>query len=134
MNSHADVVAGVGLKDRPRKSRWPARMDLAQSGSGLLLGLFMWGHMFFVSSILVSEEFMWKVTKMFEGYFVFGKAYPGIVSCVVAGGPRLKVWQASSWLNDHHMAWAWWSLLAVCAADLYVRLCSMGVITDWRLL
>jgi fumarate reductase subunit C len=84
MNSHADVIAGVGLKDRPRKSRWPARMDLAQSVSGLLLGLFMWGHMFFVSSILVSEEFMWKVTKMFEGYFIFGKAYPIIVSCVVA--------------------------------------------------
>jgi succinate dehydrogenase subunit C len=84
VNSHADVIAGVGLKDRPRKSRWPARMDLAQSVSGLLLGLFMWGHMFFVSSILVSEEAMWTITKMFEGYFFFGKAYPGIVSCVVA--------------------------------------------------
>ena len=85
MNSHADVIAGVGLKDRSRKSRWPARMDFAQSASGLLLGLFMWGHMFFVSSILVSEEFMWTITKMFEGYFVFGKPYPIIVSGVVAG-------------------------------------------------
>jgi fumarate reductase subunit C len=85
MNSHADVIAGVGLKGRPRKSRWPARMDLAQSVSGLLLGLFMWGHMFFVSSILVSEDFMWKITKMFEGYFIFGKPYPIIVSGVVAG-------------------------------------------------
>jgi hypothetical protein len=28
------------------------------------------------------------------------------------------------------MAWAWWSLVAVCAADLYVRLCSMGAIHD----
>ena len=24
-------------------------------------------------------------------------------SCVVAGGPRHKVWQTSSWLNAHHM-------------------------------
>jgi fumarate reductase subunit C len=40
--------------------------------------------MFFVSSILISEELMWSVTRMFEGYFVFGKAYPGIVSVVVA--------------------------------------------------
>jgi fumarate reductase subunit C len=40
--------------------------------------------MFFVSSILVSEELMWSVTRFFEGYFVFGKAYPGIVSLVVA--------------------------------------------------
>ena len=65
--SHRDVIAGVGLADRPRKSRWPARMDLAQSASGLLLGLFMWGHMFFVSTILISNDAMWMVTKMFEG-------------------------------------------------------------------
>lgn len=55
-------------------------------------------------------------------------------SCVVAGGPRHKIWETSSWLNSHHMGWAWWSLFAVCAADLYVRLLSLGVITDWRLL
>jgi fumarate reductase subunit C len=59
-------------------------MDVLQSASGLCLGLFMWGHMFFVSSILVSEELMWSVTRMFEGYFLFGRAYPGIVSVVVA--------------------------------------------------
>jgi fumarate reductase subunit C len=40
--------------------------------------------MFFVASILVSEDAMWAVTRMFEGYFVFGVAYPGIVSAVVA--------------------------------------------------
>ena len=53
-------------------------------------------------------------------------------SCLAAGGPRHKAWQASTWLNSHHMGWAWWSLLAVCSADAYVRLCSMGVITDLR--
>jgi hypothetical protein len=30
--------------------------------------------------------------------------------------------------------WAWSSLVWVAVSDLYVRLCSMGVITDWRLL
>jgi len=55
-------------------------------------------------------------------------------SCVVAGGPRHKVWTTQSWLNAHHMAWAWWSLFFVCAADLYVRLCAMGVLHDPRLL
>jgi fumarate reductase subunit C len=69
---------------RPRKSRWPARLDFAQSLSGLILGLFMWGHMIFVSSILISPDAMWVITKMFEGYFIFGTAYPGIVSVVVA--------------------------------------------------
>jgi len=51
-------------------------------------------------------------------------------SCLVAGGPRRQVWRGVSWLNSHHMAWAWWSLGAVCFADLYVRLCSMGLIHD----
>ncbi len=78
------LVAGVGLTEKPRKSRWPARLDLAQSVSGGVLALFMWGHMFFVSSILVSPDLMWMVTKAFEGYFVFGTPYPLIVSGVVA--------------------------------------------------
>jgi fumarate reductase subunit C len=84
MKSRSAVIAGVGLGERPRKSLWPARMDVAQSLSGLVLALFMWGHMFFVASILVSKDFMWTVTKAFEGYFVFGKAYPGLVSVIVA--------------------------------------------------
>ena len=83
MNHSSGVIAGVGLSDRPRKSHWPARMDFAQSATGLILGLFMWGHMFFVSTILVSKDLMWSVTKFFEGYFVLGKAYPVIVSFVV---------------------------------------------------
>jgi len=78
------LVAGVGLAERPRKSRWPARLDLAQSVSGGVLALFMWGHMFFVSSILISPDVMWMVTKAFEGYFIFGTPYPLIVSGVVA--------------------------------------------------
>jgi hypothetical protein len=31
------------------------------------------------------------------------------------------------------MGWAWGSLFAVCFADLYVRLCSMGIWHDLRL-
>jgi fumarate reductase subunit C len=85
MDSSQNVIAGVGLADRPRKSRWPARMDLAQSLTGLVLGLFMWGHMFFVSSILRGKDAMWTITKLFEGYFFFGTAYPGMVSVIVGG-------------------------------------------------
>ena len=78
------IIAGVGLADAPRKSRWPARLDLIQSASGLVLALFMWGHMFFVSSILISNDAMWTVTKFFEGYFFFGRSYPAVVSVAVA--------------------------------------------------
>jgi fumarate reductase subunit C len=84
MNAQAHPAVAVGVIARPRKSRWPARLDLAQSTTGLALGLFMWVHMLFVSSILISEDAMWTVTKFFEGYFFFGVAYPGIVSAVVA--------------------------------------------------
>ena len=83
MASTQNMVAGVGLVDRARKSRWPARMDLAQSLSGLVLGLFMWGHMVFVASILVSKDAMWTIAKFFEGYFIFGRSYPGLVSMIV---------------------------------------------------
>ncbi len=83
MNSSSRIIANAGLGESSRKSRWPARLDVMQSLSGLLLALFMWGHMFFVSSILISKDAMWTITKMFEGYFFFGRAYPWIVSIVV---------------------------------------------------
>src|SRR6266542_3253919 len=67
-----------------RKSRTPARLDFLQSASGLALALFMWGHMFFVSTILLGNDAMWTVARFFEGYFFFGRAYPGVVSVVVA--------------------------------------------------
>jgi fumarate reductase subunit C len=83
MGKTLDVIAGTGLDQKARKSRWPARLDVLQSASGLFLGLFMWGHMAFVSTILISKDTMWWVTKMFEGQFLFGKSYPGVVSAIV---------------------------------------------------
>jgi fumarate reductase subunit C len=65
--------------------RWPARLDLAQSATGLALGLFMWVHMFFVSSILLGKDAMWTVARMFEGYFIFGTPQYWLVSALVAG-------------------------------------------------
>jgi hypothetical protein len=32
------------------------------------------------------------------------------------------------------MRWAWTSLFGVAFADLYVRLCAMGIWHDWRIL
>ena len=63
---------------------WPARLDLLQSATGLALGLFMWVHMLFVASILLGKDAMWAVARFFEGYFFFGRRYPGIVVAVVA--------------------------------------------------
>ena len=72
------------VSTRLEAPRWPARLDLLQSGTGLALGLFMWVHMFFVSSILLGKDAMWTVARFFEGYHVFGKPLPWLVSILVA--------------------------------------------------
>jgi fumarate reductase subunit C len=77
------VTAPAVTAPRPLR-RWPARLDLLQSATGLALGLFMWVHMFFVSSILLGKEAMWTVARMFEGYFIFGSAQYWLVSLLVA--------------------------------------------------
>jgi succinate dehydrogenase/fumarate reductase cytochrome b subunit len=64
--------------------RWPARLDLLQSGTGLALGLFMWVHMFFVASILLGPDAMWTVARFFEGYHLVGRPLPWLVSILVA--------------------------------------------------
>ena len=61
---------------------WPARLDMIQGATGLILALFMWAHMFFVSSILISLDAMLWVTKLFEGEHIFGEPYPILVSLV----------------------------------------------------
>lgn len=47
---------------------------------------------------------------------------------------RAAMYDLSTRLNVGHMRWAWASLLMVGFADIYVRLCAMGVINDLRLL
>ncbi len=43
---------------------------------------------------------------------------------------QLGAWKKASWFNARHMQFAWASLLWVMVTDVYVRLLSMGVITD----
>lgn len=46
---------------------------------------------------------------------------------------RQSSYNCVSSLNCHHMRWAWVSLVWVAFSDLYVRMCSMGIWTDWRI-
>jgi len=55
-------------------------------------------------------------------------------SCVAAGGARHSTWKLSSYLNEHHMLFAWASLISVGLADFYIRLVATGAIRDLRLL
>jgi hypothetical protein len=47
---------------------------------------------------------------------------------------RAQLWSCVTCFNKRHMLWAWMSLFGVALSDVYVRLCSMGVITDFRFL
>ncbi|MBI3407271.1 MAG: succinate dehydrogenase [Planctomycetes bacterium] len=47
---------------------------------------------------------------------------------------RKPLYDCSSCLNRSHMAWAWISLFWVAFSDVYVRLCSMGIWKDWRII
>ena len=69
---------------RVQLNRWPAWMDMAQGATGLVLVLFMWTHMFLVSSILLGKDAMYFVARLFEAEPILGKPYPILVSLFAA--------------------------------------------------
>lgn len=69
-----------------QKSRLPARLDFAQSGTGLILGLFMWVHMLLVGSIILGKGAFNFVAKTMELAFLSdsGHGYPIAVFLAVS--------------------------------------------------
>lgn len=61
---------------------------------------------------------------------LIGGKHDCITNCPSA---RQAAYAGVSCLNRSHMLFAWLSLFWVGFTDIYVRLCSMGVITDWRI-
>lgn len=77
----SDLIEGyLGKTVERKKSRIPAKLDYLQSATGLILGLFMWGHMLLVSSILISKDFMYTITKLLEASFIFEGGNPLLVT------------------------------------------------------
>lgn len=53
----------------------------------------------------------------------------------LSGSPfRRQAYMCVTCFNRKHMIWAWMSLFSVAFTDIYVRLCAMGVWTDWKIL
>lgn len=46
---------------------------------------------------------------------------------------RQKLYNCASCFNRKHMLCAWMSLIWVAFSDVYVRMCSMGIWSDWRI-
>lgn len=74
----------LGKSIEGKKSKMPAKLDFIQSASGLFLGLFMWLHMFFVSTILVSEEFFNSVVHFLELKFIYDNPIMSYVTSFLA--------------------------------------------------
>lgn len=54
-------------------------------------------------------------------------------SCATFGKPRYSAWRGITALNEHHMFFAWISLISVGLADFYIRLVASGAIRDVRI-
>ncbi len=76
MSQENVVESLLGETTQKKKSRIPARLDFLQSATGLFLAIFMIFHMLFVSTILISKDFMLSVTKAFELNFIFEGGSP----------------------------------------------------------
>ncbi|CBE69044.1 MAG: succinate dehydrogenase [Candidatus Methylomirabilis oxygeniifera] len=57
----------------------------------------------------------------------------GRLDCFSHCPTRHAVWGQVSRLNERHDLWFWLSLFSVGSTDLYIRLLSMGIISDMRL-
>ncbi|WP_459919179.1 succinate dehydrogenase/fumarate reductase transmembrane subunit, partial [Desulfocicer niacini] len=93
--------------DKVKKSRIPARLDLAQSGTGLVLGLFMWVHMMLVGSILLGKGSFNFVAKFMELSFLSdtGHGYPAAVFFAVLGVFTLFIIHALLGVRKFPISW-----------------------------
>lgn len=82
MSNQIEGFLGVGL-DR-KKSKYPAKLDLIQSITGIILGLFMWCHMIFVSTILISPSFFDKIVHILEARFIYDSPAMSYVTSFLA--------------------------------------------------
>ena len=72
------------MKKINKINKMPARLDFLQSLTGIILALFISGHILFESSILVSNDAMYNMTKFFEGYYFLGSNHPVIISILAS--------------------------------------------------
>jgi len=95
------------VNDRIRKSRTPARLVLAQSGTGLVLGLFMWVHMCLVGSIVLGKGSFNFVAKTMELSFLSdtGHGYPSAVFFAVLSVFTLFIIHAALGVRKFPISW-----------------------------
>jgi fumarate reductase subunit C len=74
------IIEGlINKKADGTMSRIPAKLDFYQSLTGLILAIFIKFHLIFVSSILISEDFMHKVDKILSGSLIVDGGDPAFI-------------------------------------------------------
>ena len=93
--------------NQKKSSRIPAWLDLTQSGTGLILGLFMWVHMLLVASILLGKGSFNFVAKTMELSFLSGTGhgYPIAVFFAVSGVFTLFILHALLGVRKFPISW-----------------------------
>lgn len=66
------IIDGEDLVETKQKSKAYAWCDVLQSVTGLILGLFLFCHMGFTSSILLGKDTFWSLVSLTGGYFIDG--------------------------------------------------------------
>jgi hypothetical protein len=104
-----------------------------------------WKAMWFVDPVTGAESFglgMGTIVLTLNVIFLSGYALGchsmrhligGFMDQISRAPKRQVAYDCVSCLNRSHMKWAWTSLVWVAFADVYVRLCSMGIWTDYRI-
>ncbi len=72
------------MKKLDHIDKFPARLDFIQSATGVILALFISGHILFESSILISKQAMYNMTLFFEGYYFIGSKHPVIITILAS--------------------------------------------------
>src|SRR5467141_3113421 len=110
-----------------------------------LLSYDVWKALWFVDPATGRESFgiglgtiVLAVNVVFLGGYTFGchslrHLIGGVIDQLSRAPVRRQAYLCATCLNRRHMFWAWASLVSVMFADLYVRLCSMGIWHDVRL-
>ena len=95
------------IESNKKKSRLPARLDFLQSGTGLILGLFMWVHMLLVASIILGKGMFNWVAKTMELAFLSdtGHGYPIAVFFAVAVIFTLFITHAMLGMRKFPISW-----------------------------
>ena len=111
----------------------------------VLLALDVWHALWFTDAVTGTKEFgvgigtiVLAINVVLLGGYTFGchslrHLVGGRLVQISKRPAQKKAYDIVSTLNRHHMKFAWLSLFWVGFSDVYVRLCSMGVWTDWRL-